>query len=182
MNRFLVFPLCISLLGFGVFYAVQPTAATAKVNRMNINRVASKKVAAQPLSVAEVETLVLDGWPTLDPSMRFYRVLPRQKLYAEIGQLAQEGEGQEDADYFLCSLYVHVPSHKIRQVASGGLAIPRTDFPLHIDRYTGNVQIYDEFQWTDYASWRNEKLPYFKEISGWQEQGAKEDETNLSQL
>ena len=156
MNRYLVVPLVLScLLIVGVLcskasvgknatvYSIQEPTLTEQVEQR-------EQEESELLSLDEIRTLVLDGWPTVPRSAWASRAGPRISSYAELrgGRRAVVELGNGSS--FLTSLNV---------VENGN----RVYFPLHVDRESGEVMIFvgSSGDWVVYAEWRDSYLPKY---------------------
>lgn len=155
MNRYLVVPLVLSCLLFvGVLCSKasvgkSATAYSTQEPTLTEQDEQQEQEESELLSLDEIRTLVLDGWPTVPRSAWASRAGPRISSYAELTGGRGAVELGNDTS-FLTSLTV---------LENGN----RVYFPLHVDRVSGEVMIFAgrRGNWMVYTNWRDGYLPKY---------------------
>ena len=170
MNRYLTVPLVLSFVLFaGVYFSHTSYGQGKQANESlpastepaSTEAVLEKKEAESEtlLSYNDARTIVLDGWPTVGNYNWGSRAAVRIESYAELGEtmmrpLAALQENKLGDD----------PSILTSLVLFNIYASPKDrseKFPVHIDRQTKVVKIFDNNKWQSYSEWRETKLPVF---------------------
>ena len=155
MNRFLVVPLALSCSLFvGVLYTKtsmgeNAAAYSTQESTLTEEEEPQEQEAGELLSLSEIQTLVLDGWPTVPRSAWASRARPKILSFAELGG-AREAVKLGNKPSFLTSLIVYENGNRVY-------------FPLHVDRASGEVMIFagGGGNWVVYAKWRDSYLPKY---------------------
>ena len=156
MNRYLAVPFAMSLVLFVGILAKSsfgdPSSVTPSTNAEPTTFVSS------PLRIKDAEIAVLDQWPTLSEFQWGSRRAPTQSLYAALDLRMTQTS-------FLGCMSVNARHEKPDTTTSvkNGQSI----FPVHVDRSTGDVLIFADYQWQDYPMWRDANLPHYMEATGW---------------
>lgn len=179
MNRYLAIPLVFTLISFCVVYCSQSTLGKSNKSDLALNAATvngSVARSANPVSYDDAKTMILDQWPILEGYRFGSRMMPTQRLYATIGELAHLGvdskEARESPSFLLC---LHIVARALPEKAASNLTLRHGQsvaagsnmFPIHVDRYSREVQIFADWQWQEYSSWRDTNLPKYKELAGW---------------
>ena len=185
MNRYLTIPLVASMFVFvAVLHSNSSTGEPPRTKGQTLTSASSSytryETKPELIDAKQAETLVLDQWPVSET--RFLsRAMPRTTLQADL----HFAEHASEDSSFLATLFIratlnvqklepnnltfdNVTSDEMSM--QGGMAInrPNTIFPVHIDRYERTVNIFAENQWQPYDQWRDQNLPKFKELTGFE--------------
>ena len=156
MNRYLAIPSAMSLVLFVGLLAKSSFGVSS--NSTAPTSVEAATYVSAPLRIEDAEIAVLDQWPTLSEFQWGSRRGPTQSLYATLDLRMTQTS-------FLGRMGVtarHAKPETTTDVKNG-----RSTFPIHVDRSTGDVLIFADYQWQDYPTWRDQNLPQYLEVTGW---------------
>ena len=156
MNRFLAIPLSFSFLLFVAVVCSKSTVGKSPTSYFGGNQLETGSLQQDPesselLSLEEIRTHVLEGFPTVGRYQWGSRAMPHVSTYAEL-RVAKGRQELDDTPFLLTSLIVVNENDHDR-------------FPLFVDRTSSDVKIFVDEVWRPYEEWKQSYLPQYLETA-----------------
>lgn len=143
MNRLILIPGLLSLVGFVAYCSTGPSLAPAFFPSFGYR-----------LTEIQTSVLIRDGWPAPEKNFgtREFSWNPVYAIHSDIKV------SPDNSNEFVSDLVIVFHNNDENPSES-----PSEMFPLKINRLTKMVSIFDKDQWQDYQQWCDENRNYFLE-------------------
>lgn len=169
MNRFLTFPLVVTLIVFSaVVYTNRFTGEPAEAALASTSSTYDAVADGNLMTDDQIRTMLLDQWPIEE-----YRIMSRAMalptLAARVGFAELHTvKGRNGNQNVLAKFWVKGRPKTTKSDTEDPFMSRSQHFAVHVNRVTGQAHIYAD-GWRAYNEWRDENLPKYKAATGWKE-------------